>query len=127
MTSFLLNLKFEGEVTGINDLQDQYEEEYGPGEYIPPVTLTFWSFRAMVGAAMAMLGIAALAVFFIIRKKVDSLPKLFVKLLIPSILLPYVANTAGWLLTETGRQPWIVFGLQLTETGISPNTQTSTT
>lgn len=121
MTSFLLYMKPEGEARGINDLQAEYEELYGPGNYIPPVTLNFWSFRAMVGAGMLMLLFAALAMFFIIRGKVATAPKLFLKVLIPTLLMPYLANTAGWLLTETGRQPWLVFGLLKTETGITPS------
>ena len=108
-----------GEVRGINDLQAQYEQQYGPGDYVPPVFISYWTFRAMVGAGFVMLGLALYAVFMAARGKVTQM-YVFPRLLIAAIALPYLANSTGWLLTEMGRQPWIVFGLMRTEQGVSP-------
>ena len=52
--------QLNGEVQGINDLQAEYEQTYGPGNYVPPVFITYWSFRAMVGAGFVMLAGAGL-------------------------------------------------------------------
>lgn len=109
-----------GEVKGIRSLQQEYEQQYGPGNYVPSVILSYWSFRAMVGAGMLMLLLAIYALFRSLRGNPDRATR-FLPLLVPAIALPYLANSTGWILTEMGRQPWIVFGLMKTENGISPN------
>jgi cytochrome d ubiquinol oxidase subunit I len=106
------------EIPGINDIQAEYEQTYGPGNYIPPVTIVFWAFRVMVFAGLIMIALAAGALFLALKKWLDRYPWFF-RLLAWSIPLPYLANTAGWILAEVGRQPWIVFGLMRTEEGIS--------
>ncbi|MGD8473234.1 MAG: cytochrome ubiquinol oxidase subunit I [Anaerolineae bacterium] len=118
MMSLLNCNNFTCEIPGINEIQAEYEQTYGPGNYIPPVTLVFWSFRAMVGAGLAMIALAAAALFLTLKKWLDRYPWLL-RLLIWAIPLPYIANTGGWLLAEVGRQPWIVFGLMRTEQGVS--------
>jgi cytochrome d ubiquinol oxidase subunit I len=118
--SFLLYSNFTGGINGIQYWQAEAVARYGPGNYIPPVTLSFWSFRIMVGSGMLMLLLAFLA---LIRPKVKFLQKstLFLKVLLPAMALPYIASTFGWILTESARQPWIVYGLQKVQDGISPN------
>lgn len=106
------------EVQGINDLNAEMQATYGEGDYVPSVTVTFWSFRAMVGAGMLMFALALLA-FWLNRKGKLEQNTLVLKALGFSLILPYVANTAGWILAETGRQPWLVYGLQLLEDGVS--------
>jgi cytochrome d ubiquinol oxidase subunit I len=118
MMSLLNCNNFTCEIPGINDIQAEYEQTYGPGNYIPPVTLVFWAFRVMVFAGLAMIALAAVALFLSLKKWLDRYPWFF-RLLAWSIPLPYLANTGGWLLAEVGRQPWIVFGLMRTEEGIS--------
>ena len=105
---------------GIKDIQAEYEARYGPGDYVPPVKWSYWNFRAMVGAGMAMLFLAAWALFATLRDTVERSPRLLA-LLVPAIVLPYVANSAGWIFTEIGRAPWIVFGVMKIESGVSPN------
>jgi len=112
-------------VQGINDLQAEYEAKYGPGDYVPFVVLIYWSFRAMVGAGMLMLLLALYALFRVFRDRVTT-PKWFLRLLPFAIALPFLANSSGWLLTEMGRQPWIVVGLMKTTDGVSPLVADST-
>ncbi len=119
MLSFLAYNKFEGEVKGIKELQAEYEETYGPGNYIPPIAISYWSFRLMVGAGTLMLLTAALALFYVLRDRYEF-PAWTSTLLFWSFLLPYLANSTGWILAEMGRQPWIVFGLLRTEDAVSP-------
>ena len=108
-----------GEVKGIKNLQNEYVQRYGPGDYVPPVAISYWSFRAMVGAGFAMLILAAAALLLDRRGQLRRLP-FALPLLALAIALPYIGNTSGWLLTELGRQPWIVFGLMTTAAGVSP-------
>jgi cytochrome d ubiquinol oxidase subunit I len=121
--SFLLYGKFEGEVKGLTELQTEAEAQFGPGNYIPPVAITFWAFRIMVGVGLLMILLAFLA---IIQPKVKFLNKnaLLMKLLLPAMALPYIATTSGWILTEEARQPWIVYGLQKVQDAVSPNLTT---
>jgi cytochrome d ubiquinol oxidase subunit I len=107
-----------GEVQGINDLQAQYEAEFGAGNYVPPVFITYWSFRAMVGAGFLMLAAVAYALLLVMGEQLDDKPR-FLRMFIWLIPLPYIANTTGWLLTEFGRFPWIVYGLMKIADGVS--------
>lgn len=120
LLSFLSYSKFSGSVPGMNDLQAQYEELYGPGDYIPPVRTTFWSFRIMVGAGMLMILLSLYGAYRAIRKRLDQMPRWFLVSMIIAIFMPFIANTAGWIMTEIGRQPWTVFGLLTVEDAVSP-------
>lgn len=117
--SFMATGSFNGEVKGINDIQAQYENQYGPGNYIPPITISFYTFRIMVAAGMAMILLGLVACFMLFKKKLLS-KKWILWILTLSMALPYLANAAGWILTEMTRSPWIVHGLLTIENGISP-------
>jgi cytochrome d ubiquinol oxidase subunit I len=125
LLSFLAFNRLEGEVQGIRDIQAEYESIYGPGDYVPPLPMSYWSFRGMIGAGILMVGLAAYGVYLIVRDKMRK-PSWFLRWLPLAIGLPYLANSTGWLFTEIGRQPWIVFGLLRTEEGISPNVPVGT-
>lgn len=118
MLSFMSYNTFSGEVKGLHDLQEEMVAKYGEGNYIPPVTVNFWSFRLMVGAGGLMLLLVLLGSFLLYKKKLLN-QVWFLKIMIPALLLPYLANTTGWLLTEMGRQPWVVYGLQTVAEGVS--------
>lgn len=121
MLSFLSYSKFSGEVKGMNTLQAEYEQLYGPGDYIPPVRTTFWSFRIMVAAGTLMIVLGMYAMYLMWRKKMDRPNTWFMRFMFWGLLLPPIANTSGWIMTEIGRQPWTVFGLMTTEDSVSPN------
>ncbi|MCG6921983.1 MAG: cytochrome ubiquinol oxidase subunit I [Acidobacteria bacterium] len=118
LLSFLAHNRFSGEVEGIRELQAEYEARYGPGDYVPPVKWTYWTFRAMVGAGMVMLLLAAWATWASLKDRLGTSPYLLA-LLVPAIALPYIANSTGWIFTEIGRAPWIVFGLMRLDQGVS--------
>jgi cytochrome d ubiquinol oxidase subunit I len=120
LLSFLAHNRFEGEVRGIQDIQAEYEARYGPGDYVPPVKWSYWNFRAMVGAGTLMLLLAAWALVATLKGNFEGSPRLLA-FLAPAIVLPYVANASGWIFTEIGRVPWIVFGVMKIEDGVSPN------
>ena len=118
--SFMLYNAPTGEVKGINDLQKAASKEYGPGDYIPDVTGLFWSFRIMLAAGGAMLLILVVTGFLLWKNKLDSCPCI-VRFLPLALPLPFIANSFGWYITEGGRQPWIVTGLQKTAAAVSQN------
>jgi len=119
LLSFLSTHTFTGEVEGINNLQAQYVQEYGPGDYSPIIWITYWSFRWMI--ALGGLGaLVSLVGLWLTRKGKDPKPWAW-KVAIWSAPLPLMAALVGWIFTEMGRQPWIVFGLMKTEDGVSPN------
>lgn len=107
------------EVPGVYQVQAEYEAKYGPGDYIPLMVFTYWGFRVMFFSALIMLGMSALAVLAIMRNRLEQFKLL--KWFTPAVVLPYLANTGGWIVAEMGRQPWIVQGLLKTEDAISPN------
>jgi len=119
LLSFLSTHTFTGEVEGINDLQAQYEVLYGAGDYTPIIWVTYWSFRWMIGLG----GLAAIIsiVGLWLTRGTRNPPKWAWKVAVWSAPLPLLAALVGWIFTEMGRQPWIVFGLMRTEDGVSPN------
>lgn len=121
LLSFLSYSQFSGSVPGMNELQAEYERTYGPGNYIPPVRTTFWSFRIMVGIGILMILLGMYGAYLTLRKRWDRLSPWFLRAMIGAIFLPFIANTAGWIMTEIGRQPWTVFGLLTIEDSVSPN------
>jgi len=107
-------------VRGINELQAEAEQRYGPGNYIPPVAWVYWSFRAMVGLGLWFLAITLWGLVSWWRRRLEH-DRVWHRLAMVTLFLPFLANTAGWLVTELGRQPWVVFGLMRTADGVSPN------
>jgi cytochrome d ubiquinol oxidase subunit I len=108
-----------GEVKGIYDLQAEYEATYGPGDYIPPVAFVYWSFRIMVGAGLLLLVLGIYALFLVMGESVTQRAR-SLRFFPIAIFLPYLANTTGWLMTEIGRVPWVVFGLMKLDQAVSP-------
>ena len=122
--SLLVNGSINSEVVGINQLQEEYVAKYGPGDYIPPINLTNYAFRIML-AAGTLLGFIFLYVVvqMVLKKPFDKM--LLFRFFPLAIILSYIANSSGWILTEVGRQPWIVFGLLKTVDGVSSQTLTT--
>lgn len=118
MLSFLSYNNFTAEVKGINELQKADEQQYGPGNYVPPVTTLFWSFRIMIAAGTIMILLVLIGIFSLKNQRFEQ-KNGFLKVLLWAIPLPYIANTTGWFVAEIGRQPWIVYGLQKTAAGVS--------
>ncbi|HEX2913365.1 MAG TPA: cytochrome ubiquinol oxidase subunit I [Chloroflexia bacterium] len=108
-----------GSVKGINDLQAEYTAKYGPGDYVPPVWITYWSFRGMVGAGVLMIVLSLFGLYLIFKNKLLD-RRWYLRVLLIAMALPYIANSTGWIMTEIGRQPWVVFGLMKTQDGVSP-------
>jgi cytochrome bd ubiquinol oxidase subunit I len=125
MLSFLAYGEFKGKVDGMNTLQAEYEQLYGEGNYIPPVKTTFWSFRIMAGLGGVLILLSLIGLYWNWR---GTLAKkgTYLKILVATIFFPFIANSFGWIMSEIGRQPWIVNGLMRTEVAVSPNVTAGT-
>ncbi|HZV26358.1 MAG TPA: cytochrome ubiquinol oxidase subunit I [Acidothermaceae bacterium] len=117
--SFLATGSFDGQVKGIDDLNAQYGQQYGPGDYRPMIAVTYWSFRLMIGFGMLATAIALLGLWLMRRGRTPR--RRFYTLALWALPLPFLANSLGWIFTEMGRQPWLVFGRLKTESGVSPS------
>ena len=118
LLSWLANGDFNSEVQGINDIQAAYSAQYGAGSYTPIIPVTYWSFRFMILFGMIAALIAAW-VLWTYRKDRTSTNKWLLRSALILPLMPLAANSFGWIFTEMGRQPWIVFGEMLTRDGVS--------
>jgi len=118
--SFMATESFSGTVEGINDVQAQFEEKYGPGDYRPNIPVTYWMFRLMMGAGFIMI-LVSLVGLWLTRKGRLPKSKWVWRLAMIAIAGPVVGNSAGWIFTEMGRQPWTVVGLYRTADSVSPS------
>jgi cytochrome d ubiquinol oxidase subunit I len=122
--SYMATGSFSGQVQGLNELQGQEQSKYGPGNYMPNVRVIYWSMRVMAFAGVLMFLIAAAGGWLYWKKKLER-ARWFQWTALAAIALPYIAATAGWVLTEMGRQPWIVQGLLKTSEANSPSVSTT--
>jgi cytochrome d ubiquinol oxidase subunit I len=124
LLSYMATGSFHGQVQGLNELQEQEQRKYGRGNYMPNVRVIYWSMRVMAFAGVLMFLVAAAGAWLYRKRKLER-ARWFLWTAIVGMALPYVAATAGWILTEMGRQPWIVQGLLLTSKANSPNVSTT--
>jgi cytochrome bd ubiquinol oxidase subunit I len=105
---FLADSRFS-DVTlqGVRNIQHDYEHKFGPNDYRPNLFVTYWSFRMMIGL-MAVPALFALATLWLTRGGRTPNQRWFSWLALATIPTPFLANSAGWVFTEMGRQPWIV-------------------
>jgi cytochrome d ubiquinol oxidase subunit I len=125
LLSVLATDSWNGQVVGMNELNAQYQQQYGPGDYVPNVFIQYWGMRVMAYGGALLLLLAVVGLWLMWRKKLDT-ARWFLGIAIWAAALPFIMNTAGWLLTESGRQPWIVQGLQKTKDGVSASVGTAT-
>jgi cytochrome d ubiquinol oxidase subunit I len=124
LLSYMATGSFGGEVQGLNQLQSEEESKYGSGNYMPNVRVVYWSMRVMAFTGVLMFMVAALGAWLYWKKKLEQ-ARWFHRIAILSIAFPYIAASAGWVLTEMGRQPWIVQGLLKTSEANSPSVSTA--
>ena len=105
---FLADSRFSGvTLQGVRDLQRDYQYRFGPNDYRPNLFVTYWSFRAMIGL-MAIPVLFALTTLWLTRGGRTPTQRWFSWFALLTIPMPFLANSAGWVFTEMGRQPWIV-------------------
>ncbi len=122
LLSFLATGTWDGEVEGINNLNEQYAQTYawtGLDNFAPNIPMTYWTFRLMIGVGM-LSALYALWALWAYRRDRRPTSKWAARIGIALPLMPLFAISFGWIFTEVGRQPWIVFGLMTTQSGVSP-------
>src|SRR4029079_9423170 len=117
--SFMATGSLDGTVEGIDDLQATSEQRYGPGDYRPNIPATYWTFRLMIGFGMLAGLLSGIHRWRTRRRATRVLPRWSLRAAIAALFLPFAANSVGWIFTEMGRQPWLVFGLFRTADGVS--------
>src|SRR5699024_450180 len=122
LLSVLAHGDLDTEVQGVNQLLQQYEQQYGshypddpefgrfagePIDYVPNLPITYWGFRIMIGFGAVSAATGALALWLTRRDRIPG-SRWFPRLMLASIATPFLANIAGWVFTEMGRQPFVV-------------------
>ncbi|MET7639294.1 cytochrome ubiquinol oxidase subunit I [Streptomyces sp. NPDC005438] len=151
LLSFLAHSNLSETVPGVNDVARQEAARYGgePADYIPNIFVTYWGFRLMIGFGMVSM-LAGLVGLWTTRQRwwiapalrtgSEQVPRLALtrarelgprlsdlswRLGTWTLTLPLVGISFGWLFTEMGRQPWVVFGELKTAAGVSPGVGTA--
>jgi cytochrome bd ubiquinol oxidase subunit I len=119
LLSYLSTGSFNGKVTGLSELNNQYVARYGKGNYLPPIEAIYWSMRGMAYAGSFVALVAIIGAFLYWRRRLERL-KWFLWVGVATTVFPFIACVFGWVLTEMGRQPWIVQGLLKTGSANSP-------
>ena len=110
MLSFLVHEDLNAPVIGLRSFQ--------PENRPARVIFVFQTYHLMVTLGMLMIGMTLLAVFLLWRKRLFQ-QKWLLRLFVPAVLLPQIANQMGWYSAEVGRQPWVVYGILRTSDGLS--------
>lgn len=111
LASIILTHSVDGEIPGISE---------APPEEQPPVLIVFWAFRVMVGIGLLMIAVSLTGLILRRKGRIYTQP-LFLKSLVGMIAMPFVAVLAGWIVTETGRAPWLVYGMMTHAEGLTPS------
>jgi cytochrome bd ubiquinol oxidase subunit I len=119
LLSVLAHNNTTSEVKGLLELEEEMIATHGEGDYLPPVSIVYWSFRLMVGLGFLFIFAAFYGLWLWWVGQLGE-KRWYNRLVVVLMFLPYLANTAGWIVTEMGRQPWVVYGLLLTADGVSP-------
>jgi cytochrome d ubiquinol oxidase subunit I len=129
MLSLLAAHDVNATVQGVDDIQERYEQRFGPGDYTPNLPVVYWSFRVMIMFGLSTVGLSVLGLWLTrgrrtrgarSRREPRRVPDWFARLCLLALPLPTLAMIAGWLLSEIGRQPWTVMGELLTAASVSP-------
>jgi cytochrome d ubiquinol oxidase subunit I len=124
LLSLLATNHWNGAVSGLTPLNEQYNKQFGPGDYVPNVFIQYWGMRVMAYLAVIVTLVGVWGLLLARRQKLGT-SRRFLWCATWLVVLPFLMNTAGWLLTESGRQPWLVQGILLTRNGVSPSVSTT--
>ncbi len=119
LLSIIGTFSWNGKVKGIDQVNAEEQAKYGPGDYVPIVGVTYWTFRLMAGVGLLLVLIPLIGLA-LMRRGLLERRRWFLRAAIAGAFLPPLANLTGWIFTEMGRQPWIVYGLLKTNEARSP-------
>jgi cytochrome d ubiquinol oxidase subunit I len=123
LLSFLAHGNFSQPVEGINNVQSAEAAQFGPGEYTPVIPVTYWGFRLMIGFGLVTVLVALVGLWLTRRGRLPThgWARWFWRIALWTLPFPLLANSFGWIFTEMGRQPWVVYGQMFTRDAVSPN------
>jgi len=130
LLSFLATGSFSGRVEGVDDVEAAEVAKYGPGMYHPIIPVTYWSFRFMIGFGLLAVLIALVGLWYTRRKVAAASTSTskntrgatwFYRVATWAVLLGPIGASFGWIFTEMGRQPWVVYGVLETRHANSPS------
>lgn len=130
LLSFLGTGSFDGQVRGIADLEAEYRASFGDDEltqadtYVPPIAMTYWNFRLMMATGFFAMAVGAW-VLWATRKERIPMQRWVFGLIVLTPIATVLGHSFGWIFTEVGRQPWVVFGEMATHTAVSPSVGTA--
>jgi len=124
LLSIIGTASWDGEVKGIYQVQREERRKYGPGDYVPIVGVTYWTFRIMAGIGLLLVLLPLIGLLLARRRRLE-VSRRFLRFAVLGAALPPLANLSGWIFTEMGRQPWVVYGLLKTSDARSPLVGTS--
>ncbi|HSZ68886.1 MAG TPA: cytochrome ubiquinol oxidase subunit I [Solirubrobacteraceae bacterium] len=119
LLSILGTFSWNGTIKGVNQLNAEDQKKFGPGDYVPILGVTYWTFRLMAGVGVLLLLIPPIGLLLARRKRFER-SRRFLWICVGGAFLPVLANLTGWIFTEMGRQPWVVYGLLKTSEARSP-------
>jgi cytochrome d ubiquinol oxidase subunit I len=119
LLSFLATGDFTAKVEGIREVQQASQQRFGPGDYRPVIPVTYWSFRYMIGFGMLTSLLSLVGLWLLRGGRLPQSPW-FYRIALWTIPFPLIANSFGWIFTEMGRQPWVVYSQMFTRDGVSP-------
>lgn len=126
LLSYLATGSFSGKVEGIDNIQAQEVARFGPGTYHPIIPVTYWSFRLMIGFGLLAVLIAVVGLWYTRRKAEEGRGGWFFRVATWAVLLGPIGASFGWIFTEMGRQPWVVYGVLETRNANSPSVTAGT-
>jgi cytochrome d ubiquinol oxidase subunit I len=142
--SFLAKNDFNAKIPGINDINKSEQEKFGPGDYRPNIPTAYWAYRWMIGFGGVSMALCTAGLWLtrrkfwlapehrtgdedvpklMLTKNMELTPKLGIwwwRLSQWTLIFPLIGISWGWIFTETGRQPWVVYGLLRTRDAVSP-------
>jgi cytochrome d ubiquinol oxidase subunit I len=130
LLSFLGTGSFDGQVRGIADLEAEYRASFGDDEltqantYVPPIAMTYWNFRLMMATGFFAMAVGAW-VLWATRKDRIPMQRWVFGIIVLTPIATVLGHSFGWIFTEVGRQPWVVFGEMATHTAVSPSVGTA--
>lgn len=110
--SFMLYTSFNANVKGL--------EEFPESDWPTNVPMLYYSYRIMAGLGTLFIALSCTAGFLLWRGRLHH-SRTILWFMLLAVPFPYIANTAGWMTAETGRQPWLIHGLMRTADGVSPH------
>lgn len=130
LLSFLGTGTWDGQVRGIADLEAEYRASFADDEltqaptYVPPIAMTYWNFRLMMATGFFAMAVGAW-VLWATRKDRVPMQRWVQALIVLTPIATVLGHSFGWIFTEVGRQPWVVFGEMATHTAVSPSVGSS--